>query len=72
MSKDKAYILVEFDEENRAMFDIYTTDDSQLLIGLMGIEGYLAKQTGLDCEDIRSLIDEEKKVVEVKPRLAED
>lgn len=69
MGKEAAHILVEFDEEGRATFDIYTTDDSQIMIALMGLEGYIASKTGLDKEDIRELIDEQKKVSKVKAKV---
>jgi len=69
MSKEKAYIMVEFDDKGAATFDIYTTDDSQILIAMMGLEGYLASKTGLDKDDIRFLLDEEKGTKIVRPNV---
>ena len=65
-------IEIVFDERGRVEFDIRVGMNSQLIIALMGLEGYLATQTNLDAKEIRELIDEEKANVIVKPKPKED
>jgi len=65
-------IEIVFDERGRVEFDIHVGMNSQLIIALMGIEGYLHSQTGLEAHEIRELIDEEKANVNVKPKPKED
>ena len=72
MKKENGIITIEFDENGKAEFDIYTRNDGELLTALLGLEGYVASRTGLDCEDIRELIDEEKKSVQVRPKKVKD
>lgn len=66
--KTNPFILIEFDEETgQAKFDIHTTKNEQMLIGILGIEGYFARCTGLSTPEIRSILDTEKHKVEAKP-----
>lgn len=65
---ENGHILIEFDENGTASFDVYTKHDEQIIIGMMGLEGYIAAKTGLDKEDIRELMDNEKLKINVKPK----
>jgi hypothetical protein len=60
-------ILIEFDDKNNASFDINTDSDSQMFTALLGIESYIAAQNGLPVSEIRSIMDELKLDMKVKP-----
>ena len=65
--KQNAFILIEF-VDDQVKFDIRTDNNDQIITALLGLEGYLASQTGLDAEDIRQILDETKEQVVVKPK----
>ncbi len=64
-------IEIVFDEKGRVSFDINVGMNSQLIIALMGLEGFLKSNTNLSTEDVRQLIDEEKDGIEkrIKPKI---
>lgn len=64
---EEVYIKVQFGEKDKATFDIYTTNDAQILTAIAGLEGYIAARAGLSVDDIRELIDESKKGLTVRP-----
>lgn len=65
-------IVISFDDRGRVHFDIKTGMNSQLIVALMGLEGFLHSVTGLDATAIREMIDEEKHQVSVSVNPAED
>jgi len=64
-------IVIEFDELGRMHMDVRTGANAQMIMAIMGIEGFLKSVTGLDTETIRQLVDEEKTDMEkrIKPKL---
>ena len=64
-------IFIEFDEFGRMYMDIRTGANSQMIMAIMGIEGFLKSVTGLTTADIRQLVYEEKTDMEkrIKPKL---
>ena len=72
MKKTTGKIEILFDEVGNVSFDIKTTKVSELLIALMGIEGYINQITDLSATEIRELIDDEKMHVNVKPKEPDD
>ena len=60
-------VLVEFNNEGQAKFTIDTDSDEQIFTALLGIEAYLADKTGLHINDIRDIVDDMKKEVDIKP-----
>ncbi len=64
-------IVIEFDELGRMHMDIKTGANAQMIMAIMGLEGFLKSVTGFSTELIRQLIDEEKTDIEkrIKPKL---
>lgn len=60
----EAFITIKF-EDGKCAFDVRTTKHEQLFTALLGLEGYLATQTGLEAQDIREILDEMKGDVNV-------
>jgi len=61
-------IKVEFDDKNKASFEIKTDSDEQIFTALLGIEAYLAAKTSLHVNDIREIMDDMKKDLTVKEK----
>ncbi len=69
--KPTGKIEILFDDKGHVSFDINVGMNSQLIIALMGLEGFLKSNTNLSIEDVRQLIDEEKDGIEkrIKPKI---
>jgi hypothetical protein len=61
------FVLVNF-EGGSAEFDIHVSEPAQVFTVLLGLEGWLATQLGLDAPDIREILDEMKGDVNVRPK----
>ena len=64
---NKDFILVDF-ESGSAAFEIHVTEPAQALTALLGLEGWVATQLGLEAQDIREILDEMKDDVNVRPK----
>ncbi len=64
-------IVIKFDDLGRMHMDIKTGANAQMIMAIMGLEGFLKSVTGLSTKDIRQLVDEEKTDMEgrIKPKL---
>jgi hypothetical protein len=62
-----SFILIEF-VDGQAKFDIRTDTPDEVIVALLGLEGYLAQTTGLGATEIRELMDDEKDHVVVTPK----
>jgi len=60
-------IRIEFDDNGQVEFDIKASNDAQLIIAILGLEGYFGRMTGLGSTEIREILDEEKEHLVVKP-----
>ena len=60
-------VLVEFDYNNRANFDISDVTDEQVFTALLGLESWIAAKSEIPVSEIRSIMDEMKLDLEVKP-----
>ena len=54
-------IEITFSDNEEAEFLINVDMDAHIMVAIMGLEGYLGRQTGLGATEIRELIDDEKK-----------
>lgn len=71
MAKEEIdFIVVNF-EGGQAKFDIRVKDPAQVFTAMLGLEGWLATQLGLEAKDIREVLDEIKNDVVVKPKTDE-
>jgi len=61
-------IVIKFNDENQASFEIKTDNDSQIFTALLGIEAYIAAQNNLPISEIRSIMDEMKLDMQVKEK----
>ena len=61
-------ISVVFTDDGEVAFEINTENDGQLLVAMLGIEGYFARRTGLGSEEIREILDGEKPNMKVRSK----
>jgi len=61
-------ISVVFTDDGEVEFDIKTENDGQLLVAMLGLEGYFARQTGLGSTEIREIMDDEKPNMKVRAK----
>ena len=54
-------------KDGKTSFNI-NASDYELVLALLGLEGYLAAQSGLSADEIRELIDDSKEDAVVKPK----
>ena len=64
------FIVVNF-EGGQAKFDIRVKDPAQVFTAMLGLEGWLGSQLGLEAFDIREILDEIKNDVVVKPKTSD-
>ena len=65
------FVLVNF-EGGKASFDIRVSKPDQVFTAMLGLEGWLATQLGLEAFDIREILDEIKGDVNVRPKTNEE
>ena len=61
-------VSIVFTADGEVTFNINTENDGQLLVAMLGLEGYFARQTGLGSTEIREIMDDEKPNMKVRAK----
>ena len=58
-------LSVEFDDKNKAIFNVDGVTDGQMFTVLLSLEEYIASKSGIHVDDIRNIMDDMKTELKV-------